>query len=123
MKSQRVQLFHSLVVPNTASPGSVKVSTSGRLRNERGILESPAVLSFERDVASVTVETELSQVKATPYVIRAVLFTHEGSDGLVQQSSCPQLLRASACFALVAASVGCYVHLQNCDHFVSEAFT
>lgn len=78
------------------------------------VLERPALLSLE---------TELSQVKATTCVIWAVLFAHEGSDGLIQHSSRPQLLGASACFALVAASVGCYVHLQTCDHFVSEAFT
>lgn len=60
-------------------------------------------------LAGETTETELSQVKVTACVTWAVLFEHEGSDGLVQDPSKVLALRclgAPACFALVTGSVG-----------------
>lgn len=87
--------------------------------------ERPAPLALERNVASETIETELSQVKTTACVTRAVLFEHGGSDGLVQapgKAVTPAARGASACFALVTASVGS-VTSSTSNHFVSEAFT
>lgn len=68
-----------------------------------------ALLSLERVVAGETIETELSQAKATTCVTWPVLFELEGSNGLVQASSKALglgCLGASACSALVIGSVG-----------------
>lgn len=75
MKSQRVQLFHFLIVPSRAGTGSMKVKALGRLRNEWGFSsDKPALLSLEREIAGETIETELSQVKGTACVAWSVLF-------------------------------------------------
>lgn len=75
MKSQRVQLFHCLIVPSRAGTESMKVKALGRLRNEWGFSSDKlALLSLEREIAGETIETELSQVKGTACVAWSVLF-------------------------------------------------
>ena len=63
------------------------MKTAGKLPEKAGMSSSrPALLSLERVVAGQTVETELSQVKAN-LCHGAVLFYHEGSEGLAHALS------------------------------------
>lgn len=74
MQSQRVQLFHCLIVPSRASTESVKVKALGRLRNDWGFSSGgTALLSLGRDGAGQTTGTELSQVTGMACVAWSVL--------------------------------------------------
>lgn len=127
MKSQRVQLFHCLIVPCRARTGSLEVKALGRLCNVwechlRGLL-----CCFLGEVL-LAKWLRQNHLKSRLYRLCNGLFYSNMKVQMVS-SSLPANLSPSAAQIFSLFCTGhwfcglCYSQLQSCRRFVSESFT